>query len=161
MPILSDLQKIYGFTTHTYTKKFIQLLTMGQSRISFGISKTTTTVLDIINELFKIASTNIPPDTRTDAISVGSTYTISLPGLTEKIEMFGSGTSAAVFRGITTGYIYKRVHFDMTIEYEDLPYNLEKLAREICVGVFIQTVLNNDRKYGSKGLKSDDLTLES
>lgn len=150
MSYIEDLKQIYGFVTDTYTNTFVQSLTMRQSLNSFGIRKTTTTVLDIINQISKIAITDIPPDTPNDVIPNRSTFTITLKDstFTENIEKFDEGETTTIFSGDKSGNIYKRIHFDMTIEYDDLLYELEKFAREMCVGVFIQTVLNNDAKYG-------------
>jgi hypothetical protein len=148
MSYIEDLKRIYGFVRNSDNIELIRRLTMKQSLISFGLKATIPIIYDMLLNIPKIASIDIPPDTPNDAIPDRSTYTVTLPHLVEKISVIGSGERAAIFRGQKSGYVYKRLNLNMLIAYEDLYYELEKFARELCIEVFIQTVLNNDDTYG-------------
>ena len=148
MSYIEDLKRIYGFVRDSDNIELIRRLSMKQSLTSLGINAAIPIIYDMLIKIPNIASTDIPPDTPTDVIPNRSTFTITLPSVTEKMVLIGRGERAAIFRGKDTGYIYKRLNFNMLIAYEELYKELETFARELCIEVFIQTVLNNDDTYG-------------
>jgi hypothetical protein len=69
----------------------------------------------------------------------------NLDGSSETVKYIGGGTYGKVFQGTTTGKAYKKMTMDPSY---NTPALKELYYREVYLEAFIQTVLQNDPRYG-------------
>jgi hypothetical protein len=144
--VYEDYATIFSLN-NSDTRNMITRLLGEQGLTNLERSNITTRFTDLLLRLTKIIDSNIPHNMQNKSISKGHRYTIILPDRTEeKIEKIAGGTYGSIFKS-GSRKIYKRVSLE-GLDNNSSEYNVEKFARETCLEVFIQTVLQNDSKRG-------------
>jgi len=132
------------------TRDLITRLSGNQGNTNTNKRTVTTRITDVLLTLPNTIETNIPANKTNQSIAKRTlynvSYTLSTIPVNEQMIKIGGGTFGSIFVGQTTGNIYKRVSLEGDNNSDDAV--TEEFARETCVEVFIQTVLQNDSMYG-------------